>query len=104
MDHEVPLGLAARQDRVVADHVLAVEGADEILADHDLGVGHLLFQVGGPIVLTGVVDLLDPRHEVGPARDVASRQRPQADVHSVSVGGCACASPGCVTALSGGNK
>ena len=54
-----------RQDGVVADQLLAVEGADEILADYDLRVSHLLFQLGGPIVLTGAVDLLDPRQEVG---------------------------------------
>jgi hypothetical protein len=83
----VPLGLAARQDGVVAEQLLAVECADEILADHDLRVSHLLFPLGGPIVLTGALDLLDPRQEVGPARDVAARPRAQADVHRVSVAG-----------------
>ena len=57
------LGLAARQHREVADELLAVERPDEVLADLDLGVVHLLREVGGAVVLAGVLDHLDGGQE-----------------------------------------
>lgn len=88
MDLVAPVGRAVRQDREVADQLTAgVEGADEVLPDLDLGVGHLLGEVGGGVVLTGAIDLLDHSQQVGPGRDVAADQWAQADGHAHSVSG-----------------
>jgi hypothetical protein len=83
---EVPLALATRQDREVPDELVAVERPDDVLADLDLGVRHLLLEVRGAVVLAGPVDLLDLSEQVGPRGDVVGRQRSQVDVHRERVG------------------
>ena len=83
---KAPSAAPAGQHRPEADQLVALEGAHEVLADLGLGVVQLLGEVGGAVVLAGVVDPLDRRQQVHPGRDVVVGQRAQREVHRASVG------------------
>ncbi|MGE5719102.1 MAG: hypothetical protein ACM3XQ_04445 [Nocardioidaceae bacterium] len=73
-------------DAEVPDQLLVEEGTNEVLARFDVGVGHLLGEIGLVVVLAGVVDLLGLGQQVVPGGDVGRVQATQRHVHATRVG------------------